>query len=288
MKWLLVVSFGYLGYKNARFGRIEAHECVTAHSREMLLQAKDTAEAAGFRFLHTIVDSLWLAKPGATRADYEALARTITARTTLPIVVKGLYRWIGFLPSRVDPRRPVPNQFAGLFETGEMKIRGLEVRRSDAPPIVKRAQAEILHCLSRAHTVAELRGMIPDVIEIVTAYRRRLRSGCVGLDELVIAKSLSQDPQTYQRPTRTAIAAQQLMGRGVRLQPGETVHYVITDATAAWPGDRVQAVALLGGAPAYDAAAYEALLLKAALALLTPLGVDAAQLSGNGTGASRG
>jgi len=28
-KWLLVTCFGYLGYKNARFGRIEAHEAVT-------------------------------------------------------------------------------------------------------------------------------------------------------------------------------------------------------------------------------------------------------------------
>ena len=26
LKWLLVTCFGYTGYKNARFGRIEAHE----------------------------------------------------------------------------------------------------------------------------------------------------------------------------------------------------------------------------------------------------------------------
>ena len=70
LKWLLVVSFGYLGYKNARFGRIEAHESVTAYSRDILLQAKESAEAAGFRLLHAIVDSLWLHKPGAIRAEY--------------------------------------------------------------------------------------------------------------------------------------------------------------------------------------------------------------------------
>ncbi|MBI4671989.1 MAG: hypothetical protein HY741_10035 [Chloroflexi bacterium] len=29
-KWLLVTCLGYLGYKNARFGKIEAHEAVTA------------------------------------------------------------------------------------------------------------------------------------------------------------------------------------------------------------------------------------------------------------------
>ena len=41
LKWLLVVCFGYLGYKNARFGKIESHEAVTAMSRELMLQAKE-------------------------------------------------------------------------------------------------------------------------------------------------------------------------------------------------------------------------------------------------------
>ena len=278
LKWLLVVSFGYLGYKNARFGRIEAHEAVTAYSREVLLQAKETAEAGGFRMLHAIVDSLWVHKPGATRADYAALAGAITARTGLPIVVEGCYRWIGFLPSRVNPRMPVPNQFLGVFENGEMKIRGLEVRRSDAPPIVKRAQAELIRCLAEAQTVAELRARLPEAVEIVRSHLQHLRDGRARFDDLKIAKSLSQEPQEYRHDTLTAIAAKELAGRGVRLQPGETIHYIITDAAAAVPSDRVRAAETIDGAWGYDAAAYEALLLKAAAAILAPLGLEAARL----------
>ncbi|MGO9174844.1 MAG: DNA polymerase domain-containing protein, partial [Desulfobaccales bacterium] len=52
LKWMLVTCFGYLGYKNARFGKIEAHEAVTAHGRDKLLTAKEISEAAGFRVLH--------------------------------------------------------------------------------------------------------------------------------------------------------------------------------------------------------------------------------------------
>lgn len=48
-KWLLVTCFGYLGYKNARFGRIEAHEAVTAYGREALLLAKEAARIWGMR-----------------------------------------------------------------------------------------------------------------------------------------------------------------------------------------------------------------------------------------------
>jgi DNA polymerase-2 len=52
LKWLLVVCFGYLGYKNARFGKIESHEAVTAISRELMMQAKEVAEDMGFEILH--------------------------------------------------------------------------------------------------------------------------------------------------------------------------------------------------------------------------------------------
>ncbi len=61
-----MTCFGYLGYKNARFGRIEAHEAVTAHGRDKLLTAKEISEAAGFTVLHGLTDCLWLQKAGVT------------------------------------------------------------------------------------------------------------------------------------------------------------------------------------------------------------------------------
>ena len=64
LKWMLVTCFGYLGYKNARFGRIEAHEAVTAYGRDKLLCAKEIFEAAGFTVLHGLTDCLWVQKPG--------------------------------------------------------------------------------------------------------------------------------------------------------------------------------------------------------------------------------
>ena len=279
LKWLLVVSFGYLGYKNARFGRIEAHEAVTAYSRDILLQAKEIAERQGHRLLHAIVDSLWLVKSGAVRADYDSLAQTITEQTGLTIGVEGLYRWIGFFPSRVNPLMPVPNQFVGLFDHGGMKIRGIELRRSDAPRLVKRAQAEVLRCLSEAGTLAELRTQIPQAMEVVHTYRRYLHDGRATIEELAIAKSLSKEPQAYRHQTMSMIAAQELLARGVHLQAGDTIHYIMTDADAACPSDRVRAVAGIDGAWSYDVSAYDNLLLKAALVLLMPLGMTAALLN---------
>jgi DNA polymerase-2 len=257
---------------------------VTAYSRDILLQAKEIAERRGYRMLHAIVDSLWLVKLGATRADYDELAQAITEHTRLSIGVEGIYRWIGFLPSRVNQRMPVPNQFVGVFEHGPMKVRGVEIRRSDAPLLVKRAQAEVLRCLSRADTLASLRHQVIPALEVVRSYRRYLHDGHATAEELTITKSLSKDPRTYHHRTLTAIAAQELLARGVPLQAGDTIHYIITDADAAYPSDRVRAVAGLDGAWSYDVSAYDELLRKAVLAVLAPLGVTAARLKASTNG----
>ncbi|MBX9658380.1 MAG: hypothetical protein K2X00_07415 [Nitrospiraceae bacterium] len=277
LKWLLVVSFGYLGYKNARFGRIEAHEAVTAYSREVLLRAKEIAESQGFRFLHAIVDSLWLQKPGAGRDAYDRLAADISTQTELPIVVEGLYRWIGFLPSRVNPRMPVHNQFVGLFDNGRMKVRGLEVRRSDAPLIVKQFQSEVLQRMGQGQTIAELRMRIPEIEALTEDYCRYLREGRASIEEVAIGKTLTQAPEHYRHATQTSIAAKELQRRGVPVQPGETIHYVICQSKAALPEDRVRAVAGGDGTITYDIDAYVTLIQKAVSVLLAPLRMNCAR-----------
>ena len=76
LKWILVTAFGYQGYRNARFGRIECHEAINAYARDAHRRASSRApsrRATGS--LHGIVDSLWLAPvdpdrsagPGAVR-----------------------------------------------------------------------------------------------------------------------------------------------------------------------------------------------------------------------------
>jgi DNA polymerase elongation subunit (family B) len=116
-------------------------------------------------------------------------------------------------------------------------------------------------------------------LEIVRTYRRYLQDGHATVEELAITKSLSKEPQAYRHQTLSMIAAQELLARGVLLQAGDTIHYIITDADAVCPSDRVRAVAGLDGAWSYDVSTYDNLLLKAALVLLTPLGVTATLLN---------
>jgi len=59
------------------------------------------------------------------------------------------------------------------------------------------------------------------------------------------------------------LAAQQLFGSGVKLRPGQNIEYVITNAEAHVPNDRVRAYALGEGWFGYDRKKYAAMLREA-------------------------
>ena len=85
LKWILVTSFGYLGFNNSKFGRIDAHIAVCAYDRQILKQATRVAERSRFRVLHGIVDSLWVKKPSAEKGDYLHLKDDVEKATGFDI-----------------------------------------------------------------------------------------------------------------------------------------------------------------------------------------------------------
>lgn len=268
LKWLLVVCFGYLGYKNARFGRIEAHEAVTALSREILLQAKEIAEERGFTMLHALVDSVWVHKPGAAVRDYQELADRIGAATKIPAALEGVYRWLHFLPSRTNPRLGVPNRYAGVFQDGSLKVRGLALRRHDTPPFVRRAQQEMLQILAAARNRREYVELLTPAQRVFEEALEELRSGRLLFEDVAITRHLSRKPAEYRKASATAVVAGELTHRGVRLNPGEAVQYVVTGAHCEDVNSRARAFATITGDWGYDVKYYEEQLRAAARELL--------------------
>jgi DNA polymerase II len=257
LKWLLVVSFGFLGYRNARFGRIEAHEAVTAWGREKLLSAKEIAEREGFAFLHGLTDAIWVKKEGAAEEDYRGLSERITAETGMPIALEGVYKWLAFLPSKRNRSVAVPNRFVGAFTNGEIKARGIALRRSDTPPLVAALQRELLERMAKAGGLSELRAMLPELRDVVDTAVSGLRGGRIPIEGLAIARRLSKAPERYVADTAAAAATRELCGRGVDLRPGSKIRYVLADR-----GGR--AVGFLDGTETPDVARYEEMLREAA------------------------
>ena len=264
LKWLLVCCFGYTGYKNARFGKIEAHEAINALAREKLLVAMETAEWQGYRVLHALVDSLYVAKPEARRQDYERLARDIEARTGLPMALEAVYRFAVFLPSKQSAEVPVPNRFFCVPEEGgEPKVRGLECRRHDTPPLVVRMQTEALGILAEARDRASYGRKLEEAREVLARTLERIEAGSAPIEEFVISRRLTRAPADYRQNSATAIVARQLDRAGVRLRPGENVQYIVTDVDASFADDRYRAWTLWETWRGYDIAAYQQMLRDA-------------------------
>jgi DNA polymerase-2 len=263
LKWLLVCCFGYTGYKNARFGKIEAHEAINAVARETLLVAKETAEDRGYEVLHALVDSLYVYKHGATRGDYEKLAQEIERLTRLPLAIEAIYRYVVFLPSRQFEDVPVPNRFFAVSEEGELKVRGLESRRHDTPPLIARMQKQALEILAEAHDYDGYCRKLTEARALLRRYEENLENGAVAIEDLIVSKRLTREPREYQKANLTAIVAQQLFSNGVRLRPGQTVEYIIINSKARVPNDRVKAFALWDGWYGYDRIKYKQMLREA-------------------------
>jgi len=263
MKWMLVTCFGYMGYKNARMGRIEAHEAVTAWGRETLLRAKEIAEDAGFEMLHALTDSLWIEKEGVTEEELTRLCETITCETGIEMSLEGVYRWLVFAPSKVKSTRPVAARFYGVFTDGSMKIRGLACRRHDTPQFIKEAQEEMLAELSKARNIEELRRRRQDARRVYEARLAQIESGRVDPRLLIIEQVLSREVEEYDVETRAALAARELGADGVKVHPGEKIGYVITNAKAKNKADRV-AISNRNGLVQYDRREYAARLKVAA------------------------
>jgi DNA polymerase elongation subunit (family B) len=263
LKWMLVTCFGYLGYKNARFGRIEAHEAVTAHGRDKLLTAKEICEDAGFQVLHGLTDCLWIKKDGMMAEELEGLCREISRATGVKLALEGVYKWLAFLPSRQDPRRPVATRYFGAFADGSLKVRGLACRRRDTPPFVRRAQEALLAKMAQAGTPEELAALRPELEDLAESFRQRLREGLVRAPDLMITRVLSQPVADYKVDTPTALAARQLEKAGIHLQPGEKLRYVHREPRRGPKELRVQAAPLVEELEDYDAAHYLELLDRA-------------------------
>ncbi|MBS7636772.1 hypothetical protein KEJ37_05500 [Candidatus Bathyarchaeota archaeon] len=278
LKWILVTCFGYLGYRNARFGKVDAHIAVCAFARDALLKTAMLAEEHGFEVVHGIVDSLWIKKAGVTPKEVADFCREASNLVNVPLNVEGKYRWIVFLPSKIMPEVPVLNRYYGVFEDGEIKMRGVEARRTDTPPFIKNAQIEMIKVMGGAADYNDFIGKIPEALNVLRKGAERLIAGHIDVNDLLVSKRLSKHPEEYRHHVFQAVAARQLMAAGFDVYPGQTVQYLIVDADNSNPKKRVRAAQLLNTNPRFDVQKYVDMLLEAGETLFSVFGYSMERL----------
>jgi DNA polymerase, archaea type len=272
LKWILVTCFGYLGFKNSKFGTVDGHIGVCAYSREALLKAAHIAEAEGFEVIHGIVDSLWLKKKDTPIEDYHRLCERISDEIGVPINLEGRYKWIAFLPSRIHTNVGVLNRYFGVMDNGTVKVRGIEVRKRDTPKFIYDAQIEMINTLAKANNAEEMRQKIPDALAVIKRYRQRLIGGEIAVADLIVTKHLSKDTKHYRQHVSQLIAAEQLIKQGADIPAGSNVTFVFKDSKNKHCHRRVVAEQLIEGHMNPDVKQYLQLLYSSAANLLSANG----------------
>jgi DNA polymerase I len=262
LKWILVACFGYQGYRNSKFGRIECHETINAYARDVLLTAKERFEAAGWHVVHGIVDSLWLTPARDDPDPIEAICDDLHEAFDVPLEFENRYDWLALVPKRDSESGALTKYFGKVADAEEYKVRGIECRQRSTPPFVADVQRDLLETLDARRDL----GAVCDVLE------RRvgdLRANAVDPGDLAITTRVSKRLAEYAHETRTVAALRRARDLDVEYLPGETVRYVVVDDDAS-AANRVR---LAFEEPTrYDADFYADQLARATESVVSPLG----------------
>ncbi|GAB6878404.1 type B DNA-directed DNA polymerase [Halorubrum gandharaense] len=240
IKWILVSCFGYQGFSNAKYGRIECHEAINAFARKLLLDAKAALEDAGWRVVHGIVDSIWVTPaPGCDQRPLEEVAAEITAAAGIELEYECEFEWVAFCPMRNSDSGALTGYFGKRrgeslpepeSELGDaIKTRGIEGRQRSTCAWVGAVQAEALRVFDDTRS--------PEAV--CDVLRRRLdalRDGEVDAGALVIDNRVSKHVDDYSSETVTVAALKRARLQGSGLSPGQTVRYIVVDADARGAG----------------------------------------------------
>lgn len=265
LKWLLVTCFGYLGYRNAKFGRLESHEAVTAFGRFILLNAIRQAEAAGYRLVQAITDCMFLAsdEEEVSPARVKSLALNTGRRTGIELSIEGIYDWLVFLPARHHDDEPVANRYFGRFQNGELKLRGIMCRRKDIPQYIKETQQKMLSIMARQQSIQSVKDSEYLIVELFQNALREITEGRINWQKLLFRKNIGRDLEAYKNRNATRLVLEQLLRYKCRPQPGEKVRYLVTTDRKHPRYIPEEVIHRMAVKPGYDITTYHNLLYDA-------------------------
>jgi DNA polymerase I len=272
LKWILVTCFGYQGFSNAKFGRIECHEAINAFAREILLTGKQRLEAGGWRVVHGIVDSIWVTPDpdvdGEDREDLETLAMEITEAVEIRLEHEAHYDWVAFVPQRQSDAGALTKYFGKVADEDEFKIRGIEARQRSTPAFIENVQRS---CLERFDATRSPKAVLDCLRDAI----KRLHAGEVPVEQLIERNRVSKPLGSYTQNTQNVAALKRARDQDLTVYPGQDVEYVVVDdeknsrGRVALSHEKIESC---------DPSYYEIQLIRAVESVLSPLGWDRSRI----------
>ncbi|MCA9974129.1 MAG: hypothetical protein KC413_00210, partial [Anaerolineales bacterium] len=164
-------------------------------------------------------------------------------------------------------RVPVPNRYFGVFETGELKVRGIEMRRHDTPPFVAEVQQQVLAYLTKT---TNLNDCLNPIIRYVRSRVEALRLGQVDPQTLLVSQTLSRCVAEYRVLSPAARAVKQLEQVSKLRFPGQQIRFIYTVGE---PGVHAWDLPQIFDPAWINVERYIELTLRAVVTILQPWGI---------------
>ncbi|MDR2160163.1 MAG: DNA polymerase II [Treponema sp.] len=250
-KILMNSFYGVLGTGACRYGRTELAGAITSFARKWLLFSRDWFTERGYRVLYGDTDSLFVETGFGDGAELEEfrrrcgdlageLNRFIAERVRqeyglesfIELRFEKAYRRFLIPPLRAfqaggegrgggstlrGRAKGYGGYLVGPEGTPSVEVKGMEAVRSDATPLARRLQKELLELIFSGRGEDAFRKRVQDTL-------RLMREGTLD-DELVYRKRLARFPETYTSSTPPQVKAARALGWKNRRG---TVEYVWT------------------------------------------------------------
>jgi DNA polymerase I len=218
--------YGYLGYYNARWYCFECAGEVTALGREYVHKVIDAAEKHNANVMYADTDSCFLHKNNIK----EFLDGFVTEiNKTLPypmeLEIQGVYKSALFVTTKAK-EKGAKKKYALCDEKGKLIVKGFQSVRRDWALIAKETQITVL---KKILVDDDKEGALEYVKEII----KKIKSGDVPLEELMILTRLHKDILSYKQTGRHVSAATK---SGLEFSSGDTIKYIISKGR---PGESV-------------------------------------------------
>jgi len=271
-KQLGLSFYGDLGSPTSRYYDVELAEAVTLSGRHFVKLTASIAEGMGYRVIYGDTDSCYVQlfqgvgfaseeervaevnrlgeeflKHVAPQYVHELHSRGCNlAWNTVQLEFEDVYDKIFFTTKKRYAGRLLSHKGA---RTDNVDVKGLEVMRSDTSRAARELQRRVMDAiLMRDLSAAELE------VELIEPEFRRCVDHLLPLEDLVISKSISKDPDEYKVQPLHVRLAQWVKEHDTGFHVGMKVGYVVTGTKPKLDG--VLAVHFDPEFTAYDAAYY--------------------------------
>ncbi len=222
LKILANSSYGYYGYAGSRWYSRVCAESITSFGRFYIKKVIEKAEKNGFPVIYGDTDSLFL----KVKSMKQARGFLEKVNKSLPGIMEldfeGFYRSGLFVLAKSG--KAAKKRYALIDRNDRIIIRGFERVRRDWSNIAKETQEKVLKAILKDRSPEK-------AVKIVRETLKRIRSGDVSMDNLVIFSQLTRPIDQYEQVGPHVAAAVKAMDRGRHIKAGSIISYVITKGT---------------------------------------------------------